>query len=164
MTAYPDWSPEQVEARILDTADNIDGINPFYAGLLGSGRINAYQAVLDEIPPKPTPTPVPSNGFWDVGVFNPNGHRNFYINYGDGKGGFGGQTVWQWLQLPSDANIFTGDFNGDGKWDVGAFNPNGHRNFYINYGDGKGGFGGQTVWQWLQLPSDADIFTGDFNG
>ncbi len=30
---------------ILTTADNIDSVNPSYVGLLGSGRINAFQAV-----------------------------------------------------------------------------------------------------------------------
>ncbi|MCA9960026.1 MAG: C39 family peptidase, partial [Anaerolineales bacterium] len=40
------------------------------------------------------------------------GNRNWYINYGNGAGQFGGQTVWQWPQLPDNANIFTGNFNG----------------------------------------------------
>jgi thermitase len=62
VTNHPGWSPEQVETHILDTADNIDGANPGYAGLLGSGRINAYSAVQGggTPPPTPTPTPIPT--------------------------------------------------------------------------------------------------------
>ncbi|MDI6791398.1 MAG: S8 family serine peptidase [bacterium] len=47
----PDWDRERVAQQIKDTADNIDSINPSYAGLLGSGRINAYQALLPETQP-----------------------------------------------------------------------------------------------------------------
>ncbi|MCA9926767.1 MAG: S8 family serine peptidase [Anaerolineales bacterium] len=42
----PGWSPEQIEANILNTADNIDLQNGYYIGQLGAGRINAYEAVL----------------------------------------------------------------------------------------------------------------------
>lgn len=41
----PDWQWEEIYNRIQDTADNIDDVNPDYAGLLGAGRINAFQAV-----------------------------------------------------------------------------------------------------------------------
>jgi len=41
----PDAPPALVEAIIESTCDNIDNINPNYAGLLGNGRINAYEAV-----------------------------------------------------------------------------------------------------------------------
>ncbi|MCP4634686.1 MAG: S8 family serine peptidase, partial [candidate division Zixibacteria bacterium] len=39
-------TPEQVRQKIYDTCDDIDGINPSYAGKLGYGRINAYEALL----------------------------------------------------------------------------------------------------------------------
>jgi parallel beta-helix repeat protein len=35
----------EVAERIISNADNIDALNPGYEGLLGSGRINAYQAL-----------------------------------------------------------------------------------------------------------------------
>ncbi len=35
-----------VESCLLSTADNIDAVNPSYVGMLGSGRINAHQALL----------------------------------------------------------------------------------------------------------------------
>jgi hypothetical protein len=41
------WTPAQVSAQILSTCDNIDALNPLYAGLLGEGRINAYRAVTE---------------------------------------------------------------------------------------------------------------------
>jgi len=42
---HPGWSPAQVRAQIVHTAHNIDTGNPSYAGQLGSGRIDAAQAV-----------------------------------------------------------------------------------------------------------------------
>jgi hypothetical protein len=48
------WTPAQVMFQITGTADNIDGVNPLYAGKLGSGRINALRAVT-ETPPPPKP-------------------------------------------------------------------------------------------------------------
>jgi len=44
------WTPAQVSAQILSTCDNIDAINPLYAGLLGEGRINAFRAVTENNP------------------------------------------------------------------------------------------------------------------
>ncbi|HGY55724.1 MAG TPA: PKD domain-containing protein [Caldithrix abyssi] len=46
---HPDWTADQVKQRLFDTADNIDGIsgNSSYAGKLGAGRVNAYNAVND---------------------------------------------------------------------------------------------------------------------
>jgi serine protease len=48
---YPDWSADMVRAQITHTAQNIDSLNPGFAGLLGSGRVNAYQAL--SVPPQP---------------------------------------------------------------------------------------------------------------
>jgi subtilisin family serine protease len=41
---HPDWSPEQVHAQIVQTADCVDSMNPRYKHQLGSGRINADRA------------------------------------------------------------------------------------------------------------------------
>ncbi|RMH71254.1 MAG: T9SS C-terminal target domain-containing protein [Gemmatimonadetes bacterium] len=41
----PDWDGAAIFAQIESTTDNIDAINPDYAGMLGSGRINAFRAV-----------------------------------------------------------------------------------------------------------------------
>jgi len=50
----PDLTPSQLRARIENTADYIDDLNPGYEDLLGSGRINAYTAVLYDLVPKLT--------------------------------------------------------------------------------------------------------------
>jgi subtilisin family serine protease len=42
---HPSWSPGLVRAHIVHTADEIDGLNPGYEGQLGSGRVDAGQAV-----------------------------------------------------------------------------------------------------------------------
>lgn len=47
LSVNPDLTPAQVEEVMKSTADNIDEINPDYIGMLGAGRINAYQAVLN---------------------------------------------------------------------------------------------------------------------
>jgi PKD repeat protein len=46
---HPDWTADQVKQRLFDTADDIYGIagNSAYAGKLGAGRINAFNAVND---------------------------------------------------------------------------------------------------------------------
>ncbi|MBD3334918.1 MAG: PKD domain-containing protein, partial [Candidatus Eisenbacteria bacterium] len=49
----PTWSASQVEQRIYDTADAIDGLscNSAYIGKLGAGRVNAFRAVDTGTPP-----------------------------------------------------------------------------------------------------------------
>jgi len=42
---HPDWNPSAVRAQIYYTSEDINLLNPDYAGLLGQGRINAYLAV-----------------------------------------------------------------------------------------------------------------------
>lgn len=45
-SAHPEWTAGEVWERLLVTADDIDGINPRRAGLLGTGRVNAAKALL----------------------------------------------------------------------------------------------------------------------
>ncbi len=45
---YPEGSPEMIRSRILAGAENIDNSNPSFAGLLGTGRINAYDSLTVE--------------------------------------------------------------------------------------------------------------------
>ena len=42
---YPDYSNDETEDLIKDSADPIDHLNPGFEGLLGAGRINAYNCV-----------------------------------------------------------------------------------------------------------------------
>ena len=48
----PSWSANLTRAQIVNTTDNIDGVNPGYAGKLGSGRINAQKAVTTAAVPQ----------------------------------------------------------------------------------------------------------------
>jgi PKD repeat protein len=47
LSLNPELDPDEVEEIMEDNADNIDDLNPSYAGLLGAGRINAYKSVLN---------------------------------------------------------------------------------------------------------------------
>jgi subtilisin family serine protease len=46
---HPEWSPAEVRARIVDTADDINVLNPDFEDQLGSGRINAARAVSQAV-------------------------------------------------------------------------------------------------------------------
>jgi PKD repeat protein len=46
LSVNPDLTPDQVEEILKTTSDNIDDLNPTYIGMIGAGRVNAYQAVL----------------------------------------------------------------------------------------------------------------------
>jgi len=48
-SANPGWNSYQVAAQLLATADNIDAVNPTYAGLMGTGRVNSYAALTTTI-------------------------------------------------------------------------------------------------------------------
>ena len=61
----PGWSPALVRQQIVHTTNSIDSLNPSLAGNLGSGRLNAYQAV--------STAPVPNfsiQGFTVAGKLN----------------------------------------------------------------------------------------------
>ncbi len=57
---HPNWTPDQVEQQLEDGADSIDAQNPNYAGKLGAGRVNAYNAVAESASATPTPTSTPT--------------------------------------------------------------------------------------------------------
>ncbi|MEI7844497.1 MAG: S8 family serine peptidase, partial [Chloroflexota bacterium] len=42
---HPDWNQATIRSQIVHTTDSIDSLNPTYAGQLGSGRINAGEAL-----------------------------------------------------------------------------------------------------------------------
>jgi hypothetical protein len=57
---------DQIATLILDYTDDIDALNPSYAGLMGSGRINVFKAI-DAV------------GWPEVTVIQPNGGEVLYI-------------------------------------------------------------------------------------
>ncbi len=52
LAANPSYTPDEVEQRLGDTADDIDSLNPDYIGLLGHGRVNAAAAVGMGVAPR----------------------------------------------------------------------------------------------------------------
>jgi len=50
LSLHPDWTPALVRSQLMHTADPIDGLNPGYEGQLGSGRLNAAQAIQPPVP------------------------------------------------------------------------------------------------------------------
>jgi PKD repeat protein len=44
---FPDVDKSVIDTMIINNADNIDDVNEFYIGLLGSGRINAYNCIAN---------------------------------------------------------------------------------------------------------------------
>lgn len=45
---HRDLTPNQLMTRLKETADCIDELNPSYVGLLGSGRVNAFRALMHD--------------------------------------------------------------------------------------------------------------------
>lgn len=72
IAANPALSPDAVESCLKQTCDNIDALNPIYAGQLGAGRINAGNAVACVIP-----TVRPTANFAHSNVTSCNGHIDF---------------------------------------------------------------------------------------
>ncbi len=53
----PNWGPKQITDVLLKTADDVDSLNPGFAGQMGYGRLNVGKAVLKAIEAKNTPPP-----------------------------------------------------------------------------------------------------------
>ena len=123
------------------------------------------------------------DGIADIGiVFEKDGWgARWHIRYGDGNGQFSGQTLYEWYGSDLFAQPFVADFNGDGNADIGLWTPGmdedylntqphwenwgggGAGNWHIRYGDGSGGFSGQTQYKWV-VDLEARPIAGDFNG
>ena len=64
----PNWTNVQIANQILMSADNIDDLNPQFVGMLGSGRINALNALTYEAAPIIT--------YQDFTIDDNNGNQN----------------------------------------------------------------------------------------
>jgi hypothetical protein len=53
LAEYPAYSAAEIIDRLRDTCDDIDALNPMYAGTLGQGRINGAAALGLDVPPDP---------------------------------------------------------------------------------------------------------------
>ncbi|MCF6295438.1 MAG: S8 family serine peptidase, partial [Flavobacteriaceae bacterium] len=45
----PDWSRDQVLAKLMTSSDDIDALNPRYKHKLGNGRVNSFRALTEEV-------------------------------------------------------------------------------------------------------------------
>ena len=54
-SVHPDLTPLELRQRIMNTCDYIDGLNPDHAGLLGTGRVNAFTATMYDLIPRLSP-------------------------------------------------------------------------------------------------------------
>jgi hypothetical protein len=93
----PSATPAQIETTIEAAAVDIDGLNPEYAGLLGSGRLSAALAV------GVAPIPADLDGNWVVDV------NDSLLLLG------------QWGACPDPPEPCTGDLDGDGTVGVSDF-------------------------------------------
>lgn len=92
LSVHPDTEPLALRDRLMTTSDYIDDINPGYEGLLGSGRVNSFQAVMYDIIPSLS---IASSNFYEVegdgdGLPNPGEICNieFMLQNGFFSGGF----------------------------------------------------------------------------
>ncbi len=53
----PNWGPKEITDVLLKTADDVDSLNPGFAGQMGYGRLNIGKAVLRALEVKNTPPP-----------------------------------------------------------------------------------------------------------
>lgn len=49
----PELTPAELIFQVVGTADDIDALNPDYAGKMGSGRVNALRALTESVTPQP---------------------------------------------------------------------------------------------------------------
>ncbi len=117
-----------------------------------------------------------NNGRLHIGDFNNDGRDDMlchdvsngdkWIDYANSSGQFGG-TNWSaalnWC-IGSNAQLFVGDFNNDGRDDMLCHDKS-NGNKWIDYANSSGQFGG-TDWSaalnWC-IGSNAQLFVGDFN-
>lgn len=84
LSQHPEWQSIDVSRQIKYTTDNIDAINPSYAGKMGKGRVNANNAVTQIVTPEPdinfSSARIEDNeGIWKNGLLEPGEKVSFYV-------------------------------------------------------------------------------------
>jgi len=110
---------------------------------------------------------IPITGDWnndgktEIGVFRPSTHL-FYLDY-DGNGAWNGALVDRSFNFGISGDIpVTGDWNSDGKTEIGVFRNSTHL-FYLDY-NGNGMWNGASVDRQYNFGISGDIpITGDWN-
>lgn len=82
----PSLNNQKADSILKNTTDDIDGINPSYAGMLGTGRINAYAALIGLANAKFSADVIQGNVPLDVHFtdLSPNGPTSWDWRFGDG--------------------------------------------------------------------------------
>ncbi len=115
LAQYPGYTPEAVIEQIKTTCDDIDSVNPGYAGKLGAGRINSAAALSVHLPPRPPQSVVAGDTPNDEGgsitvswTRSPDdgAGRNSVVEYriyrsDDDTSGGGHQPLGNWTQVGS---------------------------------------------------------------
>jgi hypothetical protein len=94
-------------SRIVGTADDIDGLNPGFEGLLGSGRVNVYRALTEEVHAEPEFTIVKSEILEDEG-----GNGNGKLDPGEDA------TLRLTLKNWQEASGITAILGADSEWPI----------------------------------------------
>ena len=102
-----------------------------------------------------------NNGKYEIGVFRPSTHL-FYLDY-NGNGVWNGASVDRQYNFGISGDIpLSGDWNNDGKSEIGAFRNSTHL-FYLDY-NGNGAWNGASVDRQYNFGITGDIpVTGDWN-
>lgn len=155
----PSLSPLQLRGIIQSTADNIDGLNPGYGGLLGTGRIDAYDAVMGTPPENPSLR----DDIAVIRLVNPETVK-WYVARSSGNG-FGQTEVWKRDFGNAGDTWLSGDFNGDGREDVavGRLENVTTKKWWVSLSSGTA-FGNAQVWSTDFGNAGDRWFTGDANG
>ena len=99
-SAHPGWTYTQVANQLMNTADDLDALNPGYEGKLGAGRVNLLAALGDNLHRYPDEFPT----LYDA--LNSSAP-------GDTVGMVGGAVVSQSVTLPDRGIKFIGGYSAD---------------------------------------------------
>ena len=99
-SANPGFTYTQVAQLLMDSADDIDAVNPGYAGLLGAGRVNVLRALGDDMHRFPSEFPTLYDALNSSAA-------------GDTVGVEGGTVVNQSVTLPDSDIKFFGGYSAD---------------------------------------------------
>lgn len=112
-SAMASLSKEQVDSLVINTADDINALNPGFEGQLGSGRINCYNSIVDL--PK---------AFFEADVTG--GNSPLEVNFSDLSPG--PPSAWKWFFGTGDSSMVqnpTYTYNDLGLYDVSLYTDQG---------------------------------------
>lgn len=119
---HPSWTAAQIMFQICGTADNVDALNPAFAGKMGYGRINAGRALTETLPP-PQPefalgsvTVNDATGGNNNGILEPGESAQLIVslrnNWGDASGVTASLSTNQWATTVTKSSSSYGSVRG----------------------------------------------------